>query len=239
MRFVWVFIALLGVSGAAIAKDAPFYLSYKDEDRKLQEQLQRADNEGKLLALVIGAQWCHDSRALAGYFQSPELNDVTSSTITMMTLDVGYLTNKKPLLSQVGYPVYFATPTLLLIDPASKQVINRDSLGIWQSAHSQSADTLAEYLTTQYRYWQTGWSATPPVDAIAKFEKEQADRLYQEYAQLGPLLQKEDNGETVPGFNQQWRAVKQLRTTLQQDLIEMHKQGKIGDKSPNYAPIVW
>ena len=215
-----------------------FYQRYDNEAAMVEHTITRASENQQLVALVLGAAWCHDSRALAGYFSDPALAPVTEN-IAVLPVDVGYLENKRTLLSQFGYPVYFATPTLLLIDPQTRQVINRASLPAWQSAHNESAATLQDYLLAQQQYWQTQWLPAPMVAEVEAFESQQANRLYKHYQQLGKLLAKEDNGQPAQDLNTQWRAVKQYRMALQSDLIRMHQAGEIGDKTPNYSPIDW
>lgn len=215
-----------------------FYQRYSNEQATINATLTSAREQQQLVALVLGAAWCHDSRALAGYFSTPELSAISDS-ITLLPVDVGYLENKRSLLSLFGYPVYFATPTLLLIDPGTGQVINRDTLPIWQSAHNESAAALTNYLQTQLHFWQTDWQPSDSAKEVAEFEQQQAILLYSHYQQLGKLLASEDSGGAAPSLNAQWRAVKQYRMALQADLIKFHRQGEIGDKTPNYAPIAW
>ena len=215
-----------------------FYVRHEDEAAVVEHTIAQAGENQQLVALVLGAQWCHDSRALADYYNDPALADVTEN-IALLPVDVGYLENKHTLLSQFGYPAYFATPTLLLIDPQTRQVINRATLPAWQSAHNESATALQDYLQAQQLYWQTQWQPAPMVPELEAFETQQASRLYEDYQQLGKLLAKEDNGQPAPGLNAQWRAVKQYRMALQSDLIRMHQAGEIGDKTPNYSPIDW
>lgn len=215
-----------------------FYVRHENEAAVVEHTIAKAGENQQLVALVLGAQWCHDSRALAGYFNDPALSSVAES-IALLPVDVGYLENKHTLLSQFGYPAYFATPTLLLIDPQTRQVINRATLPAWQSAHNESAAALQDYLQAQQQYWQSQWQPAPMMSEIEAFETQQASQLYGHYQQLGKLLAKEDNGQPAPDLNAQWRAVKQYRMALQSDLIRMHQAGKIGDKTPNYAPIDW
>lgn len=216
----------------------PFYQRFDDETEVVEHTIAQAGENQQLVALVLGAQWCHDSRALAGYFSDPALAPATNK-IALLPVDVGYLENKQRLLSQFGYPAYFATPTLLLIDPQTRQVINRATLPAWQSAHNESAETLQDYLLAQQQYWQSNWQPAPKVPEVEAFESQQAKHLYEHYQRLGALLAKEDNGQPAPGLNARWRDVKQYRMALQSDLIRMHQIGEIGDKSPNYSPIDW
>ncbi|MBR9794203.1 MAG: hypothetical protein GYB58_20910 [Gammaproteobacteria bacterium] len=233
-------VLMLVVAGPLLAGDdsSGFYQRYDNEAAVVEHTIAQAVENHQLVALVLGAQWCHDSRALAGYLNDPALAPVTKN-IALLPVDVGYLENKHALLSQFGYPAYFATPTLLLIDPQTRRVINRASLPAWQSAHNESAAALQDYLQAQLQYWESQWQPGPIVPEVEAFETQQANRLYEDYQRLGKLLAKEDAGQPVPALNARWRAVKQYRMALQADLIRMHQEGEIGDKTPNYSPIDW
>lgn len=238
LRFSIVILLVVCWPLMASENDDSFYLRFENEQQIVDDTLAQAKQNNQLVAVILGANWCHDSRALAGFFDDPAMAQVTES-MTVLPLDVGYLENKQSLLSQFDYPAYFATPTLLLIDPDSKQVINRASLPAWQSAHNESVETLQSYLQTQQQQWREQWQPDVTAPAVAEFEAQQASILYNHYQQLGALLALEDNNQPAPGLDEQWRAVKQYRMALQSDLIHMHQQGKMSDEMPNYSPIAW
>ncbi|NVK56559.1 MAG: thioredoxin family protein [Alteromonadaceae bacterium] len=232
------FILLMFSPGMMAATQSSFYVQHDNEHAVLNEALSSARYSATLVAVVLGAEWCHDSRALADFMQSEPLKSPLNN-IELVTIDVGFLENKQSSLAQFDYPAYFATPTLLLVDPATQQVVNRASLVRWQNAHNESAENLAVYLQQALHQWQQQQPPVPPTQAITAFENAQAEKLYQHYAKLGTLLDLETQGELVPTLNNKWLEVKKYRTRLQQDLIEMHQQGSIGDKTPTYAPISW
>ncbi len=237
--YVSVLLVTVTSSVNVIAASQPsFYLRYDDEQAVLSDAINSAEQTSTLVALVLGAEWCHDSRALADFMQSQTLATPLQD-IELVPLDVGFLENKNALRTPLDYPAYFATPTLLLIDPTTQQVVNRDSLVRWQSAHNEPAEALAEYLREQLHHWQQHGSPKLPAAAVSAFEQAQAKTLYQHYSKLGTLLNLETQGKPVPTLNEKWLNVKAYRTRLQQDLIDMHKQGSIGDNLPTYAPISW
>ncbi|MDC8830758.1 hypothetical protein [Alteromonas gilva] len=239
-RLTLCVVALLATFSQTMmaATQSSFYQRHDNEQAVLNEALGNARQASTLVAVVLGAQWCHDSRALADFMQSPALATPLAE-FEMVTIDVGFLENKKSLIAQLDYPAYFATPTLLLVDPATQQVVNRASLIRWQNAHNESADALASYLQHALQQWQQQQTPVPPTTAIAAFENAQADELYRHYAKLGKLLALENEGEAVPTLNDKWRQVKTYRMQLQQDIIDMHNKGETGDNLPTYAPISW
>ena len=74
-----------------------FYVRHENEAAVVEHTIAQAGENQQLVALVLGAQWCHDSRALAGYFNDPALSSVAES-IALLPVDVGYLENKHTLL---------------------------------------------------------------------------------------------------------------------------------------------
>ena len=194
--------------------------------------------KGKPLLLILGANWCHDSRALAGYFDSPEVKQAASH-YQVLPVNVGYLENKSALLGQFNYPAYFATPTVLAIDPESKTVLNRASLVTWQSAHNESAATLAEYLDAIATNSPANGTHSEIPPSLIEFETQQANVLYAHYQHLGTLLKQEDEGKATPALNKKWREVKAFRVKLQNDLIDLHQQPEPLGAFPTYPEISW
>ncbi len=208
------------------------------ESHKVDEALNRAVDKKQPLLLILGADWCHDSRALAGYFDAPEVKKA-AERFEVLPVDVGYLENKSDWLQQFAYPAYFATPTVLAIDPVSKTVLNRESLVKWQSAHNESALVLADYLSSIIADSKIDTAKTVPPIPLAQFEQQQANVLYTHYNKLGALLKLEDEGQDVPELNEMWREVKAFRVQLQKDLIRLHNGSDISEPLPTYPVISW
>ena len=227
-------------SPAFSADNSSFYpsLSPDSQTQRLEEALRQAHMEGKPLLLILGANWCHDSRSLAGYFDSPEVKQAASH-YQVLPVNVGYLENKSALLGQFKYPAYFATPTVLAIDPVSKAVLNRASLVTWQSAHNESAATLAEYLDAIATNSPANGTHSEIPPSLIEFETQQANVLYAHYQQLGVLLKQEDEGQATPTLNAKWREVKAFRVKLQNDLIDLHQQPELPGAFPTYPEISW
>lgn len=227
-------------SPAFSAGNSSFYpsLSRDSQTQRLEEALNQAQIKGKPLLLILGANWCHDSRALAGYFDSPEVKQAASH-YQVLPVNVGYLENKSALLGQFNYPAYFATPTVLAIDPENKTVLNRASLVTWQSAHNESAATLAEYLDAIATNSPANGTHSEIPPSLIEFETQQANVLYEHYQHLGVLLKQEDEGQATPTLNAKWREVKAFRVKLQNDLIDLHQQSELPGAFPTYPEISW
>ena len=83
---------------------------------------------------------------------------------------------------------------------------------------------------------------------IDKFESHHANRLYQAYDILGPMLKESKEGETDENFRKYWRSGAKLRYTITTDLDRLRAQAiKISKdnnsqeelKFPTYAKFIW
>jgi hypothetical protein len=210
--------------------------------------LSKAKAENKYALIVLGAQWCHDSVTLAERFSSEQMQSILSDGFVTQFIDVGYLEDRRDVTTLVGYPNYFATPTVLIINPTSNELMNIDSLKVWQSADSVELQEYVERFSSfsinenHIKLVQNNGSPS-----LASFEKEQSERLQQGYQILGPLLAMSDSemsssmsGEEREHFLKLWREVKQFRMKIQAtvhelrsaNLVEAELQMKLAEATP-------
>lgn len=212
-------------------KILPNYVFIPTERPILQAEtaLSKALAENKYALIVLGAQWCHDSVGLAENFSTDEMQSVLTARYITQFIDVAYLEDRRDITNLVGYPNYFATPTVLIVDPASNTVINMDSLKEWQSADSVDKQTYIE----QFSRFNQGDAQSKPtlsnnMPSLAAFEAEQSERLQQGYKVLGPLLAASDIEESsnMTGKEREqllklWRKVKKFRINVQAHIHEL------------------
>lgn len=216
-----VLMLCVSVAQAETGNNEHFYKIHKEPMTAVAEARDKALENEQLLLLVIGANWCHDSDALSAHFSDIQHADVLKHHFVMETVNAQWLDNLSGLLGQYGHPGYFGTPTLLIIDPQSKQVMNRDSVQRWQSAHGESATSLERYLSLQVEASDAWQPQTIPAELI-EYEKSQTNRLYKAYEIIGPLLKDEVvNGNKGP-LDELWNEVRRFRYQLQHDLVEAH-----------------
>ena len=212
-------------------KILPNYVFIPTERPILQAEtaLSKALAENKYALIVLGAQWCHDSVGLAVNFSTDEMQSVLTARYITQFIDVAYLEDRRDITNLVGYPNYFATPTVLIVDPASNTVINMDSLKEWQSADRVDKQTYIE----QFSRFNQGDAQSKPtlsnnMPSLAAFEAEQSERLQQGYKVLGPLLAASDIEESsnMTGKEREqllklWRKVKKFRINVQAHIHEL------------------
>ena len=72
-------IALSSIAISSVASELDTTPSFVHSDTPLEDVIaaqEQATANDKLLLVVLGAQWCHDSTGLAGYFDSEALRPI-------------------------------------------------------------------------------------------------------------------------------------------------------------------
>jgi hypothetical protein len=208
--------------------------------------LESAKQDKKLLLVVLGAQWCHDSKGLAGRFSTPEMKPVLAQYETVF-VDVGYLEDRRQITQRFGYPIYFATPTVMIINPQTESLVNGSTMDKWAFADSVSLDDYVSYFTNfaNASYQSDMKESEDSAKAqLRDFAYQQAQRLQDAYSQLGPMLEEDEKGNTPEGFIDMWVETRKFRLKVQKDLIELQQQAMSGDLSlplslPEYPPFSW
>jgi hypothetical protein len=196
---------------------------------QVETALAKAKAENKYALIVLGAQWCHDSVGLAARFSSDEMQSILSERFVTQFIDVGYFEDLRDITNLVAYPNYFATPTVMIVNPVTNTIENIDSMTIWQSADSVEMETYIE----EFSKWNTNEikhspKTTKENKVLAEFEKQQSARLQKGYEELGPMLaasedSSEQTNEEKEQFWQLWKEVKTFRTSVQASIHQMRK----------------
>jgi hypothetical protein len=260
-------IAGLGLANAASAggettrepelpamQSGKMYLPSKDPVADLEAKLATAKDSGKRLLVIAGGNWCHDSRALATRLFTPPLESVVDSNYETLFVDVGYLDKGEDVLGRLGVPVYYATPTVLIIDPGTGLIVNADDRHQWGDAASIGMDASVDY----FEHYANASGAFPEIenpvelqrllDEINVFELAQAERLYRAYEIVGPMLKAYKEGDKDAFSEQLWNAVRDYRLRVPQDLDALRAEarervaaGETGIKLdyPVYPSFAW
>jgi thiol-disulfide isomerase/thioredoxin len=200
------------------------------------DQLQRKTAaEQKLLLLVLGAEWCHDSKALQQHFAEPALATALAKRFSIAFVDVGYLEFGQATAQRFQLPLYYGTPTVMIIAPDSGQLLNKSDLMQWTSAANFDAAAYKAYFIDtdfkqQFEQQQQQLAGISPavLQQIGAFEQQQAATLAKGYQRLGPLLRsyKESGQAASAEFNQAWSTVKSFRTKILPQVAELQQQAK-------------
>jgi len=120
------------------------YDAEADAEVDINHTLVAAKKEEKLGLLVFGANWCHDSRALAAHFEKPRFQTLLRSHYKMTYVDVGQKNRNIDLARKFGVDNIVGTPTVFVTDSDGK-VLNLDTAPTWRDAASREAEDIFEY----------------------------------------------------------------------------------------------
>ncbi len=235
MRLAALFAALiLIVAGPARADDEhpqPFDGNFAAMD-VVDAALAEALAENKRLLLVLGANWCHDSRGLAHHFEDAELAATLETHYVTRFIDVGWRDRNQDIMRRFGVAAIYATPTVFVIDPADETLLNRDERNFWGSAYSTPIE--------EARAWFARWVEAEPATGglvesslvyqsmmieIDIFEEEEGHRLAAAYRDTGEwrFADAADRPENYLALD---REVEQWRRDLPRDVAQLRQEAR-------------
>ena len=112
--------------------------------RDVADALARAKANGHRVILVFGANWCHDSRALAGWFATPRFAPMLASRYEIVWIDVGQKDRNLDLARRFGLDGIKGTPTVLMLDSAGRS-LNLADAPRWHDASTRSETKIYRY----------------------------------------------------------------------------------------------
>ena len=238
---------------AGFDPEHPFFPS-NDAMADVDAVLARASDSGKLALIVMGANWCHDSRSLAHHFKDLEMAAILEESYELIFVDVGYLDTGAEIISRFGMPVIYGTPTVLVVDPDTETLLNSDNFHQWRDAYTMNIEEVrAEF--TKFATPRSHGPITHPSFAeldsllaeIDAFENNQAERLYRAFGVLGPLLAMAPD-ERPEHFGDYWGQVYDYRYQITDDLAALRAEARqralageieIALNYPEYEPFDW
>tara|TARA_R110002049_G_scaffold65710_2_gene172264 strand:- start:14188 stop:14997 length:810 start_codon:yes stop_codon:yes gene_type:complete len=220
----------------------------------VEQALGRAEDNDRLLLVVAGANWCHDSRALASRLYESPLSDLVQDKYELVFVNVGFYEQGRDVMQRFGVPHYYATPTVLIVDPASEQVINDEDRHQWGNAYNIDMPASVEYFE---KWLNHDAAAEPGVESaqlrslnlkIDEFEQQLADRLVAGYAVVGPLLEATEAGNRSEEFKASWNELRKFRsaipTAVHELRVEARQRVAAGEENielafPDHALLSW
>lgn len=215
------------------------YVEQGDPLAQVNQARKEAVQAQKKLLVVFGANWCHDSMALASQFSNPEVHEVLQANFITQFVDVGYYKDLRAVTSSLGYPGYYATPTVLVVEPDTGELLNRDDVRRWQAAASLGTNEFIAGLS-DYANRQVGDVPKHNPQIIA-YAQQQTERLQQAFSVLGPMLRAYDDEtlEDKARFEATWREVRDFRNQLQLDLQSLWQGEKQVAELAAQVPFSW
>jgi thiol-disulfide isomerase/thioredoxin len=141
----------IGLAIPASAADKPISFSVHPEARPfdpaadagnaVDTALSKAKTQsGKMVMIVMGANWCHDSRALAGWFATPRFAAMLKGRYELVYVDAGMPTigqgKNLHVAKRFGIKKIKGTPTVMILNSGGK-LLNRKDASKWRNAASR------------------------------------------------------------------------------------------------------
>jgi len=146
--------AALGQASPPAAKpqETHFYPAEANAPAVLDAALASARAQGKLAVVVFGADWCHDSRALARTLESDAFRSKFGSRFLVTFIDVGVPQTGKgrnlDLVKRFGVKNLKSTPALFVISAKGKRINSKkDAIG-WRNADSRGEAAILGWFDT-------------------------------------------------------------------------------------------
>lgn len=115
-----------------------------DASALIDAALARAQLAEKRMIVVMGANWCHDSRGLAGWFAKPRFAAMLQEKYELVYVDVGYKDRNIDIAQRFGIKAIEGTPTVLILS-ADGVLLNRKSAPKWRNAASRTEADIFAY----------------------------------------------------------------------------------------------
>lgn len=159
MRFLsLVLIACLAVSCTSVSTAAPVaavhhpeaspFDASRDAGADVDAALTQGKSEEKIILVVMGANWCHDSRALAGWFETDkDISMVLDRDFVVAYVDVAQKNRNIDIAQRFGIDSIVGTPTVIMV-ASDGTVLNRDTAVTWRNSASRTKAEIKQALDT-------------------------------------------------------------------------------------------
>jgi thiol-disulfide isomerase/thioredoxin len=125
--------------------EAKLYDATRDARADVSAALTRAKASNKRVILVMGANWCHDSKALAGWFESARFKAMLTPLYEIVYIDVGKPQRREgrniEIAQGFGIRKIKGTPTVLILSPDGT-LLNKKDAPTWRNAASRNEDEI-------------------------------------------------------------------------------------------------
>lgn len=138
-------------ASAHAAPEARSFLVTDDAMADVDAALERAAATGRRVLLVMGANWCHDSRALAGQLEHGRIADLVEAEYELVYVNVGMPQqgdgHNLRVARRFGLEELPGTPNLLVLTPEG-ELVNAGTATTWRNAASRSEAAIHDELAS-------------------------------------------------------------------------------------------
>ena len=132
----------------AHAEARPF-LETADAMRDIDLALAAAVAGDDKVIVIMGANWCHDSRALAGWFAMPRFATMLSGRYQVVYVDVGTPQTghgrNLDVAKRFGIKKVKGTPLVMVLSADGKLLNSAKDAASWRNAASRSEQAIFDY----------------------------------------------------------------------------------------------
>ena len=129
--------------------EAKSFAVSEDAGADVDAALERAMASGKHVLLVMGANWCHDSRALAGWLETPRFQELVEAEYELVFVNVGLPQtgdgHNLDIAHSFGLEEPAGTPNVLVLTPGGT-LVNAETATSWRNSASRSEDEIYDEL---------------------------------------------------------------------------------------------
>lgn len=116
---------------------------------QLESHLDRAKVTNRKLLVIMGANWCHDSGALANVMDTPRFAGMIKQNYEVLFVDVGVPQTGKGrnlnIAKRFGIKKVKGTPLVMVLSPDGKLLNSKKDAASWRNAASRSDDDIFRY----------------------------------------------------------------------------------------------
>ncbi len=111
--------------------------------------LRRASEKGKRVILVMGANWCHDSRGLAGLLETDRFTAMLDDNFEVVYVHAGQPRENEAanldVARRFGIDTLIGTPNVFILTAAGERLNAEEDVLGWRDAASRDPDDVYEY----------------------------------------------------------------------------------------------
>jgi len=134
------------IANAQLKQPLPLpYDTSADADAQIAAAKKRAKASGKLLLIDLGGNWCLDCRVLAGVMEIPAVHAFLKKHYELVSVDIGRRDKNLQIPTHYGLDLQ-GVPALLVINPKTDKLLNRDKVAALADARSMTPQALADWL---------------------------------------------------------------------------------------------
>lgn len=149
MRGWLLTFALLLSFSAAGAADHPEARPFIETANANAEIAAAVANSDRKIIVVMGANWCHDSRALAGWFETPRFAAMLNEQYRVVYVDSGSPQTGKgrnlDIAARFGIKKVKSTPLVFILSPNGELLNSRKDAVSWRNSASRNENEIYNY----------------------------------------------------------------------------------------------